>query len=567
MKMGIWILGMAFGMFTATAVQAAAISAVVTNGSFEDQSGTPAMSPTWTYNKTGDGGIALITTTGHAGTKCVYVCGGGGWVQSTNILDQDGVTPLTIASGTTYRASVWAARENRTYDLNAYIYILADNGVSKTVMATGSLAVGAADASWHQLTCTWVGTAARAGQKLCAKLMTTDGSEYDRLYYDDVTLTYEAAPTNAPNAPSAPTATALSSSRIGLGWTDNSDNELGFKIERSTNGTTFTQVATVDMNVTGYTNTGLTASTKYYYRVRAYNVVGDSVHAETDATTFPAPNAPSALTATAVRSWQINLTWADNSSDEDGFKIESSTNGTIFTQIATVNSNVTAYTNSGLTAQATYYYRVSAYNAGGDSSYSETNNATTPADPARSVGVILNPSFETYAGNQATNWTQAGLGDTWTEIQPHPSSGLVCLRIFGSSRYAYSSLVMEEGGASTLCIVTSQTYIAEVQLAAVLGDGGANRTGTAFIKLMADNGGTQTEVASASRTIGATRIGIDDGSYSRLFVGWVADRCIGQNLRVKLVFSAGSDGYSRADFDMVALRYSKLPEGTIIVIR
>ena len=58
---------------------------------------------------------------------------------------------------------------------------------------------------------------------------------------------------------------------ITLTWTDNSSTEDGFKIERSVVTTgNFTQVAIVGANITTFANTGLTAQTKYYYRVRAY---------------------------------------------------------------------------------------------------------------------------------------------------------------------------------------------------------------------------------------------------------------------------------------------------------
>src|SRR5262249_14111231 len=80
------------------------------------------------------------------------------------------------------------------------------------------------------------------------------------------------------------------------------------------------------------------------------------------------PAAPSNLTATAASSSQINLTWIDNSNTEDGFKIERLSGGT-WTEVATVGANVTSWSDSGLTAGTTYTYRVRAYNAGGNSAY------------------------------------------------------------------------------------------------------------------------------------------------------------------------------------------------------
>jgi len=92
----------------------------------------------------------------------------------------------------------------------------------------------------------------------------------------------------------------------------------------------------------------------------------------------PPPNAPSGLTATAVSQHQINLAWADNSTNESGFKIERSPfSPGSWVQIATVGPNVTTYPDTGLASGTTYYYRVKAYNAAGDSAYSNEAHATT----------------------------------------------------------------------------------------------------------------------------------------------------------------------------------------------
>jgi hypothetical protein len=183
-----------------------------------------------------------------------------------------------------------------------------------------------------------------------------------------------------PGAPSNLMATAVSSSQINLAWTDNSANETGFKVEWSTDGNTFTQIAAPPAGTTSYSVTNLSPATTYWFRVLAYNGAGDSASSNVaSATTLQAPPAaPSNLTATAVSSTEIDLAWTDNSANETGFKIERSTNGTSFTQIATVSANVGSYSNAGLTKNKTYYYRVRAYNAAGNSAYSNTASATTP---------------------------------------------------------------------------------------------------------------------------------------------------------------------------------------------
>lgn len=102
-----------------------------------------------------------------------------------------------------------------------------------------------------------------------------------------------------------------------------------------------------------------------------------------EAAQLPAkPNAPSALTATAKSSSQIDLAWADNSDNETGFKIERcQTSNCSFAQIATVGAGVITYSDPGLPPQTEYTYRVCAYNAGGDSGYSDSASATTLAAP------------------------------------------------------------------------------------------------------------------------------------------------------------------------------------------
>jgi N-acetylneuraminic acid mutarotase len=88
------------------------------------------------------------------------------------------------------------------------------------------------------------------------------------------------------------------------------------------------------------------------------------------------PAAPSNLFVSPVSSTSLKLAWSDNSVREDGYKIERSTDGSNFSQIATVGANVSTYTNSGLTSGKKYYYRVRAYNAYGNSSFTNTASGT-----------------------------------------------------------------------------------------------------------------------------------------------------------------------------------------------
>ena len=298
-----------------------------------------------------------------------------------------------------------------------------------------------------------------------------------------------------PTAPSNLTATAASSSQINLSWTDNSNNETGFKVERSPDGSTgWTEIATPTANTTTYQNTGLTASTTYYYRVRAYNGSGNSGYSNTaNATTSGTlPAAPSTLTATAASSSQINLSWTDNSNNETGFKVERSPDGsTGWTEIATPTANTTTYQNTGLTASTTYYYRVRAYNGSGNSGYSNTANATTqgipPAAPTNLIATAVSSSQINLSWTDNSN-NETGFrierspdNSTWAEITTvsanittYQNTGLAASTIYyyrvraynatGSSTYSNTANATSQASASSIVLTGPSSATASFNL-------------------------------------------------------------------------------------------------------
>ncbi len=204
-----------------------------------------------------------------------------------------------------------------------------------------------------------------------------------------------------PTAPSNLVVTAVSADRVDLSWTDNSANEVLFKIERSPNGTnTWVEIATVGANVTTYSNLNLACATQYYYRVRAYNANGHSAYSNVDSDTTAACSAPldpTGLTAATDSQTRIKLNWVDNSDNESGFKIERSPNGASgWVQIAAVGIDVATYTATGLTCDTDYYFRVRAYNAFGNSLY-------TPLEADPPVGATTAPCGPTPP-NAPTNF-------------------------------------------------------------------------------------------------------------------------------------------------------------------
>jgi transcriptional regulator CtsR len=151
----------------------------------------------------------------------------------------------------------------------------------------------------------------------------------------------------------------------------------------------------------------------------------------------PPPNTPSDLIANAISSSQINLSWQDNSSDETGFKIEMKTGSGSYSQIATVGANVTSYSNSGLSTSITYYYRVRAYNAVGNSDYSNEASATTlPPPPA--APILKSPA----SGSTVPTLTP--------RLEWNASSGAVSYGVQVSTSSSFASLLVNETGITNL---------------------------------------------------------------------------------------------------------------------
>lgn len=201
-----------------------------------------------------------------------------------------------------------------------------------------------------------------------------------------IVLAIQAIPRNAMavNAPSGLTATAISASQINLAWTDNSTDETYFYIERKIGSAgVYSQIALVGANTTSYASTGLSVNTTYYYRVRAYSAkAGYSTYSNAASATTTL-QAPSNLIATAITSSQINLSWTYNSTDPVSFEIErKGPKDASYVWIGRTKPPVYTYTDSGLTQNTTYNYKIRAsYTpyAGSPtyySSYSNQANAT-----------------------------------------------------------------------------------------------------------------------------------------------------------------------------------------------
>lgn len=157
--------------------------------------------------------------------------------------------------------------------------------------------------------------------------------------------------------------------RAGIVWSDASDNEQGFELERNP---AFGARVLLNANVTGYIDN--TGPGSFAYRVRAYNNAGYSNWTSWANVTVAetAPTAPVSIVAMDAGNQNgVNVTWTDASPNEDGFRIEREkwlNNAWAATQTFTLSANSDDYSDTpGL---GRFRYRVQAFNDGGDSSWS-----------------------------------------------------------------------------------------------------------------------------------------------------------------------------------------------------
>lgn len=164
---------------------------------------------------------------------------------------------------------------------------------------------------------------------------------------------------------------AVSGNAVSVRWVDAATNEVSYRLERSVNGGAYLLWVVLNAGSTSYLDTAVVAGNTYSYRVIAANAAGYSPASNTGTVLVPVavPLAPTAFVGSAVSRSQINLSWRDNSTNETGFRIECSTNGSTWTQIGTVSSNVQTYSATGLRTATTYYFRVQAFNNAGASAY------------------------------------------------------------------------------------------------------------------------------------------------------------------------------------------------------
>jgi titin len=206
-------------------------------------------------------------------------------------------------------------------------------------------------------------------------------------------------------------AIVLSSTSVRLTWEDNSDNEEYFWIYMNdvNDGTAYKTWKTTGPNIISYDATGLTPGKTYYFFVRAEQETLFSNASNWATADLSLPSAPTNLQASAFSSTQVNLSFQDNSNNETGFLIQRMDPGTTtWKDLASLGPKAgtgsITHSDTGLTPQTQYFYRVSAHNNLGSSSYSNNAWAVTLPPPALPAPSNLQGSIVFTLGQVNLTW-------------------------------------------------------------------------------------------------------------------------------------------------------------------
>ena len=239
-------------------------------------------------------------------------------------------------------------------------------------------------------------TLSRGYHRFVATFFEASGGEVMDVWWSGPGIAREKLPKNylstntftlgaVPATPTGLTGNTPQFNRVNLSWTHAGTNTTGYEILRSTGSGSFAPVGTVPVAQKTFVDTSVNASTAYSYRVRAINSNGSSDVSNTFTITTAgapaAPAAPTSLSALLVGKTSVQLTWTDNSTNETAFEVERSVgNNANFRLLKIVPGGAGSqktFTDTGLFANVTYFYRVRAIGSSNSSVYTNQVSART----------------------------------------------------------------------------------------------------------------------------------------------------------------------------------------------
>ncbi|MCH8046841.1 MAG: fibronectin type III domain-containing protein [Planctomycetes bacterium] len=253
-----------------------------------------------------------------------------------------------------------------------------------------------------------------------------------------------------PNVPGSVMLNAVSQDQIDVSWTD-STGEDGYKVYHNVGGVT-TLIATLGADATSYSDTGLSASTRYFYTIEAFNAGGRAFSPWQSVVTPGAvarPTAPGSVMLDPVSQNRIDVSWAD-STGEDGYKVYRN-DGSGTTLIATLGAGATSYSDTGLSGSTRYFYTIEAFNTGG-SAYSPWQSVVTPGAITQSTvpgSVMLNAVSQ----NQVDISWEDSTGEDGYKVYRDDSTTLIAELPAGATSYSDTGL-----SASTRYFYTIEAF-------------------------------------------------------------------------------------------------------------
>lgn len=208
----------------------------------------------------------------------------------------------------------------------------------------------------------------------------------------------------------------ISNVAIAIGWTDNSPNEGGFEVHRSTTGAggSFTRIGSTTANVTSYTDSPLTAATEYCYKVRAFRVQGGktSYSAFSNvicATTYGPPAAPANVTASPREYGAVVVGWSASASAST-YRVERAAAPAGPWEVLAIGLYGTGYTDPGRPLEQQVCYRVAAVGQWGEGI--STPRCTAPPTPPSNLAVTAPSGTGLDVG-----WSDASAVEDGYEVQ------------------------------------------------------------------------------------------------------------------------------------------------------
>ncbi|MBC2606583.1 fibronectin type III domain-containing protein [Pelagicoccus albus] len=217
----------------------------------------------------------------------------------------------------------------------------------------------------------------------------------------------------APDQVEIPSLTPLSESAIRIEWSE-SANAIGYKIERSTDGTSWYLVDNLGSNARSYEDTDLYRGTTYHYRITAIGMAGladPSASANASTLIDPPSNAPDYLDVFSVSALQAEIRWGW-SYDAAGYRLERSKEGGDWIVIGEFPYNGETYTDKDLEPETSYRYRVFGYNNGGDSPANVSPSITTLALSLPSSPTLL--TYQLSTNEVAIKWSAVSEATSYT---------------------------------------------------------------------------------------------------------------------------------------------------------